>query len=435
MDRYEQYKDSGDNWLGKIPSHWELTKLKFCAIISPKNGEIDIAPETLVSFTPMENIKDGFYIPCNKKYVNFKNNSQYTEYQEGDIAFAKVTPCFENNNIAIMNGLANGIGYGSSELFILRATTVDTKFLFYLLQTASFKAQGCASMTGAAGLKRVSSDMVKNYQFGKPSIEEQKAIAAYLDSEVSKIDEAIKQQQKMIELLNERRQIIISEAVTKGLNPDVKMKDSGIDWMGQINAEWRIFKLKYLIEKKLMYGANESAEDSNHAHPRYIRITDVNENGGLREETYRSLPPEKARPYLLSQGDILLARSGATAGKSFLFDLDIKACYAGYLIKATPNDKIAPRYLYYYTKSGIYECWCQGIHIQATIQNIGADKYANLPVPLPSLDEQNYIISYLDKKTEEVDKIVTASLDKIAILSKRKRIIINDVVTGKIKIG
>ena len=137
---------------------------------------------------------------------------------------------------------------------------------------------------------------------------------------------------------------------------------------------------------------------------------------------------------MLTRGDILFARSGATAGKTFLFDEDIKACFAGYLIKAQVSNKLLPRYLMYYTRSGIYDQWKNSIFIQATIQNIGADKYANLRIPLPTIEEQKTIVSYLDTETMKIDKVLDTHKRQISLLQERKQIIINDVVTGKVKV-
>ena len=427
MDRYEQYKDSGDNWLGKRPSHWELTKLKFCAIISPKNGEIDIAPETLVSFTPMENIKDGFYIPCNKKYVNFKNNSQYTEYQEGDIAFAKVTPCFENNNIAIMNGLANGIGYGSSELFILRATAVDTKFLFYLLQTASFKAQGCASMTGAAGLKRVSSDMVKNYQFGKPSIEEQKAIAAYLDSEVSKIDEAIKQQQKMIELLNERRQIIISEAVTKGVNPDVKKANNNVEEIGLIPEHWLLRKFKRVAKVQANLVSPKRYSDLPQVAPENIEKG----TGKLLEYTTVSESGVISDNHLFHAGQIIYSKIRPSLNKLIIAPFDGLCSADMYPITTSMN----VRFLYYYMLSKPFVTQVNKVVMdRVKMPKINKEELSLIYVLVPPVKEQEDIINYLDNRLKSLDMTIARCKNITDRLTERKRIIINEAVTGKIKV-
>jgi possible type I restriction-modification system, S subunit len=239
----------------------------------------------------------------------------------------------------------------------------------------------------------------------------------------------------MIDLLNERKQIIINNAVTKGLNPDAPMKYSGVDWIGEIPKDWSIYRLKYLLKEKLKYGANESAESDNTSYPRYIRITDIDENGTLKDNTFKSLMPIKARPYLLNKGDILLARSGATAGKSFLFEGGINACFAGYLIKASLSTIIVPRYFMYFTYSGVYDNWKKSIFIQATIPNIGADKYANLLVSLPPINEQHKIIAYLNKETEKINNAIDYSKRIISLLQERKQIIINDVVTGKVKVS
>lgn len=267
-----------------------------------------------------------------------------------------------------------------------------------------------------------------------PPRKEQDAMVAYLDAATAKIDEAIAQQQRMIDLLNERKIIIISKAVTIGLGGECETKDSGVSWIGSINRGWDLYKLKFLLSEHLMYGANESAESENESYPRYIRITDIDEDGNLKPDTFVSLSPTRAAPYLLKKGDILFARSGATAGKTFLFKEDIQACFAGYLIKASLGDRLLPEYLSYYTSSGIYDNWKNSIFIQATIPNIGAEKYGMLQIPLPSVDEQRMIIDYLDK---EVGKLMTAIGDikrKISLLQERKQIIINDVVTGKVKV-
>ena len=170
------------------------------------------------------------------------------------------------------------------------------------------------------------------------------------------------------------------------------------------------------------------------SYPRYIRITDIDEEGHLKPETFRSLLPSKAEPYLLKKGDILFARSGATAGKTYLFKEDFKACFAGYLIRAKLKEILAPEYLNYYTKSGIYDSWKKSIFIQATIPNIGADKYANLHITLPPKDDQHYIVQHLNMEVGKINQIIKKCNQQISLLQERKQIIINDVVTGKVKV-
>lgn len=185
-----------------------------------------------------------------------------------------------------------------------------------------------------------------------------------------------------------------------------------------------------------MYGANESADSDDPNQPRYIRITDFGDDGKLRNETFKSLPAEIAKPYLLKDGDILFARSGATVGKTFQFkNYSGKACFAGYLIKAAPNETIVTTdFFYLFTKSSIYDNWKNSIFIQATIQNIGADKYNNFILCLPPIKEQNFITSYLNQKTYQIDASITHIEKEISLIEEYRTALINETVTGKIDI-
>ena len=210
-----------------------------------------------------------------------------------------------------------------------------------------------------------------------------------------------------------------------------ELKETDIDWIGDIPEGWDIQKLKWLLDNNLEYGANESAEDENEEHPRYIRITDFDDNGNLRGDTFKSLPPKVAEDYLLQSGDILFARSGATVGKTFQFkNYDDKACYAGYLIKATPNKELVNSdYLYYFTKAKEYENWKNAIFIQATIQNISAEKYSNLILPLPSKSEQQSIATFLDRKIEAIDALIQKKEQLIERLKEKRQALITQAVT------
>ena len=207
-------KPSGVEWIGDIPGEWSLTKLKYNSILSPKSSPSDLVAEDCVTFTPMENIKNGFYIPNDAAFGRFACNSQYSEYEENDIVFAKVTPCFENDNIAIMSNLTNGRGFGSSELFVVRALNIELRYLYYVLRTSFFKSKGIESMTGTGGLKRVSSGVVRNYNFAIPPKDEQQEIATYLDTKCAEIDRIIEKKEQLIEELGSYKKSLIYEYVT-----------------------------------------------------------------------------------------------------------------------------------------------------------------------------------------------------------------------------
>ena len=208
-------------------------------------------------------------------------------------------------------------------------------------------------------------------------------------------------------------------------------KDSGIEWLGEIPENWVLIRLKFLLSGNLKYGANESGEYENHEHPRYIRITDFDNAGKLRDDTFKSLSPEVAEEYLLQEGDVLFARSGATVGKTFIFkNFNGRACFAGYLIKATPNKNLLlPEFLYQVTLSNHYKNWKNSVFIQATIQNIGADKYQNLLIPTPPLPEQTAVVSFLDHKTQQIDDLIAKKERLIELLKEERTAVINQAVT------
>lgn len=209
-------KDSGIEWIGEIPEHWEVKRIKYLATVNPNKSEVRHLPsEQEVTFIPMEKI-----IATGKVDYSLTNTIEnlingYTYFRDGDIIMAKVTPCFENGNIAIVNGLLNGIGFGTTELHVLRCNNkCYNRFLFYYLQSDIFKSKGISEMYGVAGLKRIPTDFILNYKLGIPDYQEQEQIALYLDNITGKIDTLISDIQTQIDKLREYRQSIISEAAT-----------------------------------------------------------------------------------------------------------------------------------------------------------------------------------------------------------------------------
>lgn len=207
-------------------------------------------------------------------------------------------------------------------------------------------------------------------------------------------------------------------------------KDSGIEWIGLIPKEWKVVPLKWILRNPLQYGANENGKSFDESLPRYIRITDIL-NNNLREDIQKqSLTEKQAVGYILEDNDILFARSGGTVGKAFIYKSKYgRSAFAGYLIRAQINKENNPWYVYYFTQSSAYEEWKNKIFIQATIQNIGADRYSLLEIPLPPLPEQEKIADYLDKVCGEVDEMIALQEKMIEELKAYKQSIITEAVT------
>ena len=208
-------------------------------------------------------------------------------------------------------------------------------------------------------------------------------------------------------------------------------KNSGIEWIGDIPDDWIVSKLKYNLTEPMKYGATETGVEYQEDLCRYIRITDITGKGQLKEEGMLSLTDAQANGYILKDKSVLFARSGGTVGKSFLYKKEMgKAAFAGYLISANADQqKMLPEWLMYFTDSFSYNEWTNAIFTQATIQNIGADKYSNMEIPIAPIDIQRRIINFLDKKCSDIDKLIRDIDTQIEVLEKYKQSVISEVVT------
>ena len=289
-------------------------------------------------------------------------------------------------------------------------------------------------ITDGGGQPNISQTKIKNQYYLKPPVKEQQRIADYLDTRCSQIDSIRKNVESEIEALKQYKQSVITEAVTKGLDKNVEMKDSGIPWIGKTPKNWEISRLKYILKEPMKYGANESGVAYSDALPRYIRITDIDSEGKLRKDGKLSLNEDIAKRYILKDKSILFARSGGTVGKTFFYRKEYgTAAFAGYLISAViDEDKALPEWIYYYVNSSAYWEWVNQIYTQSTIQNIGADKYSKMSIPIcPNISLQKNILKLLDSKCAKIDSIIQKKQELLAKLDTYKKSLIYEYVTGK----
>ena len=213
LNKNAPMKDSGIEWIGEIPRDWEICRLKNHIIFNPKHkNEKGLCNDDIVSFMPMECLRTGNIEP---KSTTYQIAQAYTPFENDDIVMAKVTPCFENGNIAIAYDLLNGYGFGSSEIFVFRCNNeLSNTFLYYYLQSNFAKAIGVSSMTGTGGLKRVNPTTMNNIQLLFPPLTEQQTIANYLDEKCGNIEGLIKIKQAKIDELKEFKKSLIYEYVT-----------------------------------------------------------------------------------------------------------------------------------------------------------------------------------------------------------------------------
>lgn len=422
-------KDSGIEWIGEIPEEWKITKVKklFNVIngATPKSDNPAFWNGNIVWITPADMDNETMKIYCSNRTITQKglDSCGTTLVPQNSIIISNRAPigqvCIAGVELCTNQGCKSLIG----------VSEIDYRYYYYfiLIQTEILNMLG----RGTTFLELSSFDLA-NYFVPLPIFQEQIQIANYLYRKCTKIDKTIEKQKQVIEKLKEYKQSIITEAVTKGLNPDMSMKDSGIEWIGEIPGQWKLCRLKSLLTMPMQYGANESGEQFDENEPRYIRITDIDMDSKLKDDGKLSLPLDRAKPYLLDDGDILFARSGATVGKSFIYSKEFGlSAFAGYLIRAKLNEKSLPKFVFYYTLSNSYIEWKNRIFIQATIQNIGANKYSNMEIAMPLIEEQKEIINYLDNKCSKIDNVITKKESLIKKLTEYKKSLIFECVTGK----
>lgn len=439
MKRYNKYKDSGIPWLGQIPEHWEVSEAKRVASFCPSKRK-ELKSDTLIGYAPMETIRWGELLPQTKRIEELPIGLTY--FEEGDIVMAKVTPCFENRNIAIAPSMPGGCGYGSSELFVYRAKQerILIHFLYYYLSSPNFIGKATSTMTGTGGLKRVSPSFARNTPLPLPPLSEQAAIVSYLDRKVSELDSFVSKQETQISYLKELKQATIAKAVTRGIDPSVALKDSGIPWLGQIPEHWEVRRLCRLLSNTItgLWGSEPGEDDVDVI---CYRVADFDYSRGYLSHqnlTYRSVSIIQREQKLLVDGDLLLEKSGggelSPVGRVVRAKGVGNAVCSNFLQVLRVDTSIANSDFLYYLLHATYTLKVNTIFYNQTIgiQNLNIPKYLRLSLPLPPLSEQAAIVSYLEEKLGDIDRLISASEAAIVRVRELKQTLIADVVTGRI---
>jgi type I restriction enzyme, S subunit len=431
---YQRYTASKVEWLGEIPEGWQEIRLKFVgdAIIGLTYDPAEVTDEESgILVLRANNIQDRKLVPDNSVFVDVEAPDRLLTRANDILICSRNGSRHLIGKNALVSGEFIGCYFGAFNT-VFRSPVND--FLFHVFNSSLFEFQSGSYLTST--INQLTLGALNSFVVPLPPPDEQQQIAAFLDWKTGQIDALMARKQELLEKLKEKRIAVITQAVSQGLNPAAPMRDSGKPWLGQVPQHWEVRRLKFTASEPLQYGANEAAELDDPKCPRYIRITDIKEDGTLHEDTFRSLPPEVAEPYLLKDGDLLLARSGATVGKTFQYlETWGQAAYAGYLIRFRVDPTVlSARFAYYFLRSQFYWACINASLIQATIQNFSAEKYADINVPLPPLNEQQLIVAELEKQKAKIDKLEDATTQAIDRLTEYRTALITAATTGKIDV-
>ena len=440
VSRYESYKDSGVEWLGEVPSHWNVLPCR--AIVDERNTR-----------------NDGGTIQA---YLSLMANVGIIPYEEkGDIGNKKPDDLEKCKLVfrgdLVINSMNYGIGsYGLSDLegvcspvYIVlspKLGVVEERFAFRILQNRAFQTLAQSFGNGIlAHRAAINWEILKVIKVAVPPKPEQLQILNFLDRETSKIDELINEQTRLIELLKEKRQAVISHAVTKGFNPDAPMKDSGVEWLGEVPEGWKLSKIKFIKASEPNafvdgpFGSNLKSEHFTDHGDVYVIESNFATQGELDLSALKTISANHFATINRSEarcGDIIIAKIGAQFGKSSILpQIDKPAVISGNTLKLTVNNldcvtKFAHWFLVAIKQAGALDLIVNGSAQPA----LSLGEMNNLPFLIPPLIEQVAIVHFLEKILSSIDSLISEAENAVLLLHERRSALISAAVTGKIDI-
>lgn len=431
MERYDSYKNSGVEWIGEIPEEWTLQKSKTLFSERRSKGNavgVQLAATQAHGMCPQELLESVVRVKEDTDLQNFKT------VHVGDfvISLRSFQGGFEGSDYEGVCTPAYTVFYAK------KPKSLDFRFFRYLFKSYSFISKINSLTVGIREGKNIQYRDFSNMVLPVPSVCAQRQISRYLDQKTSQIDSLIEKNKKSIELLEEYRKSVISEAVTKGLDPNAPMKDSGVEWIGKIPEGWSIGHLSYFVK---------SITDLDHYMPEsvdlgipYLMIGDLEDRASkikfdkckqISKEDFQRLA-KKSRP---SVGDLIVARY-ATIGTSCIVDIDREFLVTYGCLTVTPDlSNLTSEYLFYYMKSDVF---LTDLSLQSnsnTQANVGKESLKYSTIIVPSTDEQQRVVLYLDEKTSQIDSLIDKKKQLIEKLQEYRKSLISECVIGKIKVS
>lgn len=416
---------------------WPTTKLRYVADLNPGvRADLLGAQDTEVSFLPMESIGEDGSLNLDRTRPVAEVRNGYSYFEDGDVAFAKVTPCFENGKGALMHGLERGAGFGTSELTVLRLKGEgDARFLNYVVQSEQFRRNGAGAMTGAGGLKRVPDDFTRDFRTPWPASSVQERIANFLDAQTARIDALIAEKRLLRQALEQQRFSTQYELVTRGLRSS-KVRPTHVTWLETVPVGWDVARIKHVA--KLESGHTPDKKVDAYWQNCDIPWVSLNDTGQLLlvdyiQETASNISElgiQNSSARLLPKGTVFFSRD-ATIGRCGIAARPM-AC-SQHFIGWVCGPRVLPEYLLYVLRSMAGEL--ERLSMGATLKTIGMDDVRTLSMPLPSLVEQRDIVSAVRTALENIDSLSATARQLEERLIEYRSSLISSGVTGQLDFG
>ncbi|WP_177765162.1 restriction endonuclease subunit S [Flavobacterium sp. I3-2] len=423
MQKYEHYKDSGIDWIGPIPEHWEV-KPGFTVLKERKEKNKGMISNNVLSLSYGKIIEKPVEKLTGLVPENFET---YQLVYKGDIIFRPTD--LQNDKVSLRTGLSKFNGIITSAYINLQPINTEPKFLHYYLHTTD--TNKVIYGLGSGLRQNISFLDFKRFSFVVPPIHEQEAIAKFLDYKTAKIDALVHTKEQQIEKLKELRQAKIHQAVTKGLDANAPTKDSGVDWIGEIPAHWEVKRLKNLFQ--IVNGATPSSAILSYwgGDITWVTPKDVNNIKYISEsERNISISGYKScGTSLIPKGSIILT-TRAPIGKVVIANKELctnQGCKSLVKINNQNNEFI-------YSVLDISSKVLNSLGTGTTFMELSNVALKNFQLPIPPIQEQEQIVAYLDEVTGKIDQAIAQKQEQITKLKEYKQSLINDVVTGKVKV-
>lgn len=447
MKRYKKYKKTNIEFLDEIPENWIEKRMRFIGYLfgglSGKSAD-DFnkeGDENNKHYIPFTNIANNLVVdPDNLQTVIVKKDEKQNKVQNGDLFFLMSSENYDDvgKSAVLCNELPETYLNSFCKGFRVTQDNIISKFLNYQLHSKQHRHN---LLTGANGFTRINLkiDKVKDLFVAlPPTPEEQTAIANYLDRKTAEIDGLIADKKRLLELYEEEKTAIINQAVTKGINPDVPMKDSGIEWLGEIPEHWEVLPIKYTLSTPITDGPHETPELLPDGIPfisaeaiKNDKIDFSKKRGFISREEHERF----SLKYKPQVGDVYMIKSGATTGNLAIVETDIEFNIWSPLAAMRPNfDVLLSEFLFYFMKSKSFFSAIEIGWNYGTQQNIGMKVLENIRMVLPSTNEQKEIVEHIKIHMVQIDSQIDKINRLIDLLTEYRTALISEVVTGKIKV-